>query len=110
VNLLEVNHLAKSYGDTEAVRDLSFILPAGYIMGLVGPDGAGKTTALKLMLGLLTPTAGAVQVLGMDPTRRREAVLRATGSMIEVPVFWERLRGGRGHLDNRSGRRGWAGR
>jgi ABC-2 type transport system ATP-binding protein len=43
VNLLEANHLAKSYGDTEAVRDVSFILPAGYIMGLVGPNGAGNT-------------------------------------------------------------------
>jgi ABC-type uncharacterized transport system ATPase subunit len=44
VNLLEVSHLAKSYGDTEAVRDVSLILPAGYIMGLVGSAGAGNTT------------------------------------------------------------------
>jgi ABC-2 type transport system ATP-binding protein len=90
---VSLTNVTKAYkgSDRAVLASCDMTVRQGEIYGFLGPNGAGKTTALKLMLGLLAPTAGAVRVLGMDPTRQREAVLRATGSMIEVPVFWERL-------------------
>jgi ABC-2 type transport system ATP-binding protein len=62
-----------------AVRDVSFTLEGGTILGLLGPNGSGKTTTLKCIAGLLTPTAGAVEVLGHVPSRREPAFLRRLG-------------------------------
>ena len=60
----EVSHIAKSFGATRAVRDVSFTAMAGEIFGLLGPNGAGKTTTIRILLDLFKPDAGAVSVLG----------------------------------------------
>src|SRR5512142_1386095 len=62
--LIEVNDLCKSYGDTLAVNGLALQVRAGEMVGLVGPDGAGKTTAMRLLCGALQPTSGAIRVAG----------------------------------------------
>src|SRR5690349_3956485 len=59
-----------------AVSDISFSIPVGEIVGFVGPNGAGKTTTLKVLSGLLYPTAGEALVLGFTPARRERAFLR----------------------------------
>jgi ABC-2 type transport system ATP-binding protein len=67
---VSVRHLAKSYGETEAVRDVSFEVDQGEIFALLGPNGAGKTTALEILEGFRERTGGDVETLGVDPARR----------------------------------------
>jgi ABC-2 type transport system ATP-binding protein len=63
-----VSSLAKRFGATQALDDLTAQLPAGKILGLVGPDGAGKTTLIRLLAGLMEPSSGSVEVLGHKPS------------------------------------------
>src|SRR6476660_10649488 len=72
---IEVRHLRKVYGEIVAVDDLSFAVPPGAVLGLLGGNGAGKTTTIAMLLDLLEPTAGEIQVLGVDMLRRRYAAL-----------------------------------
>ncbi|HEX8991077.1 MAG TPA: ABC transporter ATP-binding protein [Anaerolineales bacterium] len=62
--LIEVTNLSKSFGDTLAVNELNLQVRAGEMVGLVGPDGAGKTTAMRLLCGALRPTSGSMRVAG----------------------------------------------
>ncbi|MDQ4061723.1 MAG: ABC transporter ATP-binding protein, partial [Pseudomonadota bacterium] len=66
MNLLDVRHLAKSFGGVAAVRDVSFSLAAGEILALIGPNGAGKTTCFNMVNGQLLPDAGSVRILGRE--------------------------------------------
>jgi ABC-type uncharacterized transport system ATPase subunit len=66
----------RCYRDVEAVRGVSFEVPVGEVVGFIGPNGAGKTTTMKMMSGLLHPTAGAVEVLGFTPWQRRTPFLK----------------------------------
>ena len=68
--LLEARSLAKSFGGIRAVRDVSFALEPGEIVGLLGPNGSGKTTVLNLASGALRPTGGAIRLRGEDVTGR----------------------------------------
>jgi ABC-2 type transport system ATP-binding protein len=67
--VIEVEHLHKTYGETPAVTDLSFVVRTGEILGLVGANGAGKTTTLRSITGILRPSAGTVRVDGQDIER-----------------------------------------
>ena len=67
MSVVEASGLGKRYGGTWALRDCSLAIPAGRVAALVGPNGAGKTTLLNLAVGLVTPTAGRVTVLGGRP-------------------------------------------
>jgi ABC-2 type transport system ATP-binding protein len=64
INVIETNGLGKRYGGTWALRECSLAIPAGHVAALVGPNGAGKTTLLNLAVGLASPSAGRVTVLG----------------------------------------------
>ena len=80
--ILEVDDLTHDYGDVLALSGLTLEVPPG-VTGLVGANGAGKTTMLRLMLGLLHPTAGSMQVLGHDPQREPLVVRSRIGYMPE---------------------------
>ncbi len=67
MNIVETNGLGKRFGGTWALRDCSLAIPAGHVAALVGPNGAGKSTLLNLTVGLMTPSAGTVTVLGGEP-------------------------------------------
>lgn len=82
-SVLEVDGLTHDYGEVVALKDLTLSVPPG-ITGLVGANGAGKTTMLRLMLGLLHPTAGSMNVLGADPQIDPLAVRARIGYMPEV--------------------------
>jgi len=81
--ILDVSNLTHDFGDVVALENLSLQVPAG-ITGLVGANGAGKTTMLRLMLGLLHPTSGSMEVLGHDPQTEPLAVRARIGYMPEV--------------------------
>jgi ABC-2 type transport system ATP-binding protein len=75
--VLAVEGLRREFADgSVAVADLSFRVHRGEVVGLLGANGAGKTTAMHIILGLVTPTAGRVRIFGMDPVKEREAILR----------------------------------
>ena len=64
MNVIEANAVGKRYGSTWALRDCTLAIPDGHVAALVGPNGAGKTTLLNLAVGLASPSAGTVAVLG----------------------------------------------
>jgi len=76
---LELDGVTKRFGSTEAVRGVSYAVSPGEMFGLIGPDGAGKTTTIRLLCGLLRATSGGVRVLGSDPVRAHRALTRKVG-------------------------------
>jgi ABC-2 type transport system ATP-binding protein len=72
MNAIETFGLCRRFGRAEAVHDLSFSVPQGSVFALLGPNGAGKTTTIKLLMNLLSPTAGNAKVLGVDSRKLRE--------------------------------------
>ncbi len=79
--MIVLEDLQKSYGANAAVQGLSLTVPAGRICGLIGPDGAGKTTAMRIVCGLLRPDGGRATVLGRDCTREAQAIKPHLGYM-----------------------------
>jgi ABC-2 type transport system ATP-binding protein len=76
---IELGAVTKKYDKVVALRDLSMSIDAGEMFGLIGPDGAGKTTAIRVMCGLLKPDAGSVSVLGRDPVKQHRDVTQTLG-------------------------------
>jgi ABC-2 type transport system ATP-binding protein len=76
---ISLTSVSKRYGATRALSDVSVDVPAGQMFGLIGPDGAGKTTAIRVMCGLLKADGGAVRIAGLDPVRQHRAVTERVG-------------------------------
>jgi ABC-2 type transport system ATP-binding protein len=77
--LVRVENLTRRYGEVVAVSDLSFHVARGEMFGLIGPDGAGKTTTLRVILGLLAPHGGTVRTCGLDPWTEGAALSQRIG-------------------------------
>ena len=90
-----LSRLAKIFGQRVAVDDLTLHVRAGEIFGLLGHNGAGKSTAIGMMLGQVWPTKGEVCVCGHDVTRRRSLALQRVGAIFETPAFYDYLSGWR---------------
>jgi ABC-2 type transport system ATP-binding protein len=91
--MIELRNLTKKFGGRVAVDDLSLKVPQGEIFGLLGHNGAGKSTAIGMMLGQVWPTSGAVMVCGHDVTSHRRAALQKVGAIFETPAFYDYLSG-----------------
>ncbi len=89
---ISVSGLTKIYGERKAVDDANFEVPVGSICGFVGPNGSGKTTTIRMLLGLISPSNGTGTVLGED-IREPEKYLPRVGAMIEGPAFYPALSG-----------------
>lgn len=89
---LDVADLSKKYGDRMALSHANFEVPMGSICGFVGPNGSGKTTTIRMLLGLISPTTGSGHVLGESITHP-EKYLPNVGAMIEGPAFYPALTG-----------------
>ncbi|MBN1105632.1 MAG: ABC transporter ATP-binding protein [Deltaproteobacteria bacterium] len=89
--IVEVENLSRSFGDTKALDGLSFTVEEGEIFGLVGPDGAGKTTCLRLLCGLMRPSGGRISVMGCDVVADPEAVKDRIGYMAQPARLYEDL-------------------
>lgn len=88
---VKTEKLTKAFSGVEVIKNCSLTVRQGTIYGFLGANGAGKTTVFKMLLGLLNPTAGKAEVLGMNVVTQREKVLRKVGSLIETPVFYDHL-------------------
>ena len=91
---VEIAHLRKAYGDVVAVDDVSFSVAEGEIFGVLGPNGAGKTTTVECVLGLRSPDAGSIRVLGLDPGRDREDLHLIVGAQLQESALPAKLRVG----------------
>jgi ABC-2 type transport system ATP-binding protein len=87
MNVIETRDLGKCYGSTWAIRECSLAVPAGHLTALVGPNGAGKTTLMNLAVGLATPSAGAVTVLGGRPAGSPDALDGIAFVAQDVPMY-----------------------
>ena len=88
---IEVRGLTKSYGSSKVLDDVSFAVPTGGIVGVIGPSGAGKTTAIRLMTGAIAPDTGTVRVLDEDPRRFRRRTRVRIGYMPQLFVLYPDL-------------------
>ena len=96
--IIRTINLSKNLKNKEVLTNVNMNIKKGEIYGFLGPNGAGKTTVMKLMMNLLKPTAGEVEIFGGKLTNKSYDVLKRIGSIIEYPVFYEKLTG-RENLD-----------
>ena len=89
--ILSLEHFSKLYRNGRGAKNISFPVERGQVVGLLGPNGSGKTTIMKAITGLTTPTEGKVEVFGADITRDREGALGKVGALIEQPALYESL-------------------
>lgn len=93
--MIKLTDLRKRFGERLAVDNVSFTVSRGEIFGLLGHNGAGKSTAIGMMLGQVWPTDGEVRICGHDVTTHRRAALKQVGAIFETPVFYDYLSGWR---------------
>jgi ABC-2 type transport system ATP-binding protein len=92
-NLIETHGLTKSFAGRPAVTDLNLSVPSGCAFGFLGHNGAGKTTAIRMLLGLTRPDAGTMSLLGRPLPGERQAALARVGAIVEEPHFHGHLSG-----------------
>ncbi len=88
---IEVKNLTKQFGEFKAVNDISFTVGKGEIFGFLGANGAGKTTAIKMLTGLLTPTSGQATVAGFDVYTQRQEIRKNIGYMSQKFSLYDDL-------------------
>ena len=89
--VLILEKLTKLYKNGRGAEDITFALARGEVLGLLGPNGSGKTTTMKAIAGLVQPTCGNVWICGIDATQRHEKAMRHTGCLIEAPALYEHM-------------------
>lgn len=90
---IETTGLSKRFGHQLAVDGVDLAVPKGSVFGFLGPNGSGKTTTIRLMLGLAAPTGGSVRLLGEEMPRQLHDVLPRVGALVEGPAFYPFLSG-----------------
>lgn len=92
--ILEIKNLSKLYKNNRGVKRISFSIEKGDIVGLLGPNGSGKTTTMKAILGLVRPDYGNVRIFGMDIDDHFEEIMARTGALVEAPAIYMDLTAG----------------
>ncbi|AZV44853.1 ABC transporter ATP-binding protein [Peribacillus asahii] len=89
--IIQTNHLTKNYKGNTVVSNVNMHIKKGEIYGFLGPNGAGKTTVMKMIMNLIKPTSGEIIICGETVTPKSYELLKRMGSIIEYPVFYEKL-------------------
>lgn len=91
-SVIQVQGLTKKFGHQfTAVNDLSFSVNKGDVYGFLGQNGAGKSTSIRMLLSLITPTSGSIEIFGMPLQANRAAIMQNVGAVIEKPAMYEYL-------------------
>lgn len=91
-SVITVKDLTKSFGNTKAVRGVSFSVQKGEIFGIIGPNGAGKTTILEMMEGILKPDKGTIEVLGLVPSKQLNALNQRIGVQFQSTSIQKKMK------------------
>ena len=89
--VIQVKHLTKDFKEVKAVNDLSFSVEEGQVYGFLGQNGAGKSTTIRMLLTLIKPSAGEIEIFGMNLMKHRKEILRQVGAIIERPDLYKYL-------------------
>jgi ABC-type multidrug transport system ATPase subunit len=89
--IIQVKNLYKDFGDIKAVNDLSFEVLPEQVYGFLGQNGAGKSTTIRMLLTLIRPSSGSIEIFGLDLRKHRKEILRQTGAIIERPDLYKYL-------------------
>jgi len=93
--VLELRNVTKLYKNGRGAKDISFALAPGEVLGLLGPNGSGKTTTMKAIAGLVRVGSGHINVCGVDAVLNHEKAMRHTSCLIEAPALYEHMTGQR---------------
>ena len=91
--VISTSRLTKAFGNLVAVNDLQMQVMRGDVFGFLGPNGSGKTTTIRMLLGLIRPTAGRAVIFGMDNAYQLPLILQRIGAIVETPIFYPYLSG-----------------
>jgi len=91
--VISTSRLTKAFDTLVAVNDLHLEVLRGDVFGFLGPNGSGKTTTIRMLLGLIRPTAGSISLFGLDNSTRLPEILPRVGAIVETPVFYPYLSG-----------------
>ena len=91
MNVINVSHLSKQFRDINAVTDLSFSVQEADVYGFLGQNGAGKSTTIRMLLTLISPSEGEIELFGMNLRSHRKEILRQVGAVIERPDLYKYL-------------------
>lgn len=92
VNVIELEHIVKSYGDVIAVDGITLQVRKGEVLGIIGANGAGKSTTLEMMMGLRKPDSGSVRVLGMDMILASNEMKQKIGIQLQQTALYDRIK------------------
>ena len=90
-NIIDVRDLTKDFKELKAVDNLSFTVKTGEVYGFLGQNGAGKSTTIRMLLTLIKPTSGSIEIMGLDLLHHRKEILRQVGAIIERPDLYKYL-------------------
>lgn len=89
--IVNVKNLTKNFKEIKAVSDLSFSIEEGQVYGFLGQNGAGKSTTIRMLLTLIKPTSGSIEIFGLNLQKNRKEILRQIGAIIERPDLYKYL-------------------
>ncbi len=90
-NIINVRDLTKDFKEVKAVDNLSFTVKTGEVYGFLGQNGAGKSTTIRMLLTLIKPTSGSIEIMGLNLLQHRKEILRQVGAIIERPDLYKYL-------------------
>ncbi|MFQ6862595.1 MAG: ABC transporter ATP-binding protein [Beduini sp.] len=93
MNVIEINHITKDYGNKRGIFDVSFTVKKGEVLGFLGPNGSGKTTTIRQLMGFIKPDHGEVKILGLDCFEKANLVQKELGYLPGEIAFMEEMTG-----------------
>ncbi len=91
MSVIKVQHISKHFGSLKAVDDLSFEVQTGQVFGFLGQNGSGKSTTIRMLLSLIHPSSGSIEIFGQSIEKNRAAILEQVGAIIERPDLYPYL-------------------